>query len=75
VNFAKFKEKFETEILPSQPSYIRRGQALMNYLYDIWPEEWHRISQGESKNDCYYVDSRVTNTLVQLEKDWYNYPN
>jgi hypothetical protein len=75
ITFDQFKETFYHQILLTKQPFIRKGQALMNYLFVVWPKEWHRISHGESKNDCFYVDSRITNTMLELEAVWYNYPN
>jgi hypothetical protein len=79
MSFELFKQDFYEEILPNKPEYIREGQALMNYLGDIWIEEYKRISSNhfydETDIDCFYNDKLIPNTLKHLEKVWKNYPD
>lgn len=79
MTYKKFAKKIKTEILPNKPTFIREGQAIMNYLADIWIEEYKRISSvqfyEEEYIDCFYNDNLIPNTMKHLEKVWSNYPN
>lgn len=80
MTFKEFKNNFETEILPNKPAFIREGQALMNYLGDVWIEEYKRISSihyydWNDAVDCFYSDALIPNTWKHLKKIWKNYPN
>jgi hypothetical protein len=79
MNFIEFKNNFEKDILPNKPEFIREGQALMNYLGDIWFEEYKRLSSvhyyDQTNIDCFYNDKLIPNILKHLEKVWINYPN
>jgi hypothetical protein len=79
MTFEFFKQDYYNRVLPNKPDYIRDGQALMNYLGDIWLEEYKRISSNHFYNktdiDCFYNDKLIPNTLKHLEKVWINYPN
>jgi len=79
MTFTEFKNNFEENILPNKPEFIREGQALMNYLGDIWIEEYKRLSSvhyyDETNIDCFYNDKLIPNTWNHLKKVWYNYPN
>lgn len=79
MTYLEFKNSFETEILPNKPAFIREGQALINYLGDVWLEEYKRISSqhfyDETNIDCFYNNNLIPNTLNHLEKAWKNYPN
>ena len=79
MKYKKFKKTFEEDILPNKPEFIREGQALMNYLGDVWLEEYKRLSSvhyyDETNIDCFYNDSLTPNTWRHLEKVWNNYPN
>jgi hypothetical protein len=76
MTFQEFKNTWETEILPNKPIFIREGQALMNYLADVWFEEYQRISSvhyydyPKTNIDCFYNDSLIPNTLKHLEEIW-----
>jgi hypothetical protein len=74
MEFNEFKTKWETDILPNKPNCLRKGQALMNFLYEIWFEEYERISSvhyyERSDIDCYYNDSLIENTFEHLENKW-----
>jgi hypothetical protein len=74
VTFQDFIKKWETQMLPHKPPYIRKGQALMIFLYKEWPEEYKRISSVHYYNrtdiDCFYNDSIIPNTLKHLEEIW-----
>lgn len=73
MTYTEFKTKWETEILPNKPTFIREGQALINYLGDVWMNEYERINNTE--NDCFHRNSLILNTWKHLEKVWNSYPN
>lgn len=80
MTFTEFKNNFEENILPNKPEFIREGQALMNYLGDVWIEEYKRITTLHRDYprpvvDCFYNDKNIPNTWKYLEEVWYNYPN
>ena len=79
MTFEDFKLNWQTVVLTNKPDYIRKGQSLMNYLGEVWLEEYNRISSmhyyESSDIDCFYNDGLVNNTLEHLEKTWANYPN
>jgi hypothetical protein len=47
---------------------IRHGQAIMNVLYQVWPEKHKEMLGGDY--DCFYDDGTVRFTLDYLEKEW-----
>jgi hypothetical protein len=47
---------------------LRYGQTIMNVLYQVWPEKYKEISNGDY--DCFYDDRTVKSTLDYLEKVW-----
>jgi len=79
MTFEEFKYSWETKIKPNRHTDLREGQSLINYLGDIWLEEYKRISSihfyNKSSIDCFYNDKLIPNTLNHLEKVWKNYPN
>lgn len=79
MTFTEFKQSFQNDILPNKPEFIREGQALINYLGDVWIEEYKRLSSvhyyDETNIDCFYNDGLIPNTWNHLKKVWYNYPN
>lgn len=79
MTYNQFVQSFYTNILPNKEEYIREGQCLMNYLGEIWLEEYKRISSihyyNETNIDCFHQDKLIPNTLKHLEKVWINYPN
>lgn len=79
MTFKDFQNTFFSEILPAKPSYIRDGQCLMNYLAEVWIEEYVRIASvhyyDKTDIDCYYKDDLISNTLKHLEDVWYNFGN
>lgn len=79
MTYTEFTQKWEQEVLPNKPDFIRKGQSLINFLGDIWLEEYKRISSvdfyDKTNIDCFYNDSLIPNTLNHLEKVWGNYPN
>ncbi len=79
MTYEKFVETWKNEILPNKHPHVRDGQSLMNYLGDVWFEEYKRVSSqhfySETDIDCFYRDSIITNTMNHLSKVWNNYPN
>ena len=79
MTYKKFAKKIKTEILPNKPNYIREGQAVMNYLAEVWINEYKRLSSvhyyDQTNIDCFYNDKLIPNTMKHLEKVWNNYPN
>lgn len=73
MTYLKFKQKWETEILPNKEDYERDGQSLINLLGDVWLQEYNRIVDTEA--DCFYNSKLIPNTLKHLELVWVNYPN
>lgn len=74
MKFEDFYTRYVGEILHEKPPYIRNGQALMNFLNEIWPEEYRRIIEGEyvgESIDCFYNDNYISITINHLEKIWY----
>jgi hypothetical protein len=59
---------------PETKKHLRRGQSLMNYLHEVWPQEYKRISSvhyyGKSDIDCFYKDELIDNTINHLMKVW-----
>jgi hypothetical protein len=47
---------------------LRHGQVIMNVLYQIWPDQYKKITKTDL--DCYYDDGTVRLTLDYLEKQW-----
>jgi len=74
ISFEKFKNDWFFKVLPNKHPECRDGQSLMNYLADIWFEEYQRISSlnyyDETNIDCFYNDKLINNTLSHLEKIW-----
>jgi len=74
ITFKEFKHKWEMEVLPNKPSFIREGQALINFLAEEWLEEYKRISSvhyyDRTDIDCFYNDSLIPNTWRHLEEIW-----
>lgn len=73
ISYEEFKENYE-QLIKTKPKYIREGQLLMNYLGDVWIEEYKRISSvhyyDKTNIDCFYKDSLIWNTLAHLEEVW-----
>lgn len=74
INYEEFLANWYSKVLPNKPEYIRTGQALMNYLYEVHPEEYKRISSvhyyDRTDIDCFYKDELVENTLQHLKTVW-----
>lgn len=74
MRFEDFYTRYVGEILPERPSHIRGGQALMNFLHEVWPEEYRRITEGKyigQSIDCFYNDDFISVTINHLEKVWH----
>ena len=80
MTFEEFKNNYYHVILPKKPPFLRKGQALFNYLAMTWPLEADRIVEfamktGKmSKLDCFGNDGNIENLLDHLESSWENYP-
>jgi hypothetical protein len=75
MTYDNFYAQYVGEILKEKPAYIRNGQALMNFLFDIWPEEYNKITEGKYIGyaiDCFYNDNIIPKTLKHLEQVWHN---
>lgn len=74
MTFEEFKNNLENKVWSEVPSFIRKGQHLMNYLYLVWPEEHNRMCSlnyyDEPNIDCFYQDKLIPNTLEHLKKVW-----
>ena len=79
MTYEEFEKGFYNDILPNKESFIRIGQALMNYLANVWLKEYKRISSihfyDRTNIDCFYTDKLINNTLKHLKRVWKNYPN
>jgi len=53
---------------------LRKGQILINYLWEVWPEEYEKISSvhyyDRKDIDCFYNDRLIPNTLKHLKEVW-----
>lgn len=72
--FKEFEAFYFNSILDQKPAYIRKGQALMNYLAEISLEEYNKITSlhyyDQTDIDCFYNDRLIPNTLKHLERVW-----
>lgn len=79
MTFDRFNNELINVVWPNKPKYIRKGQALMNYLADVWFEEYKRISSvhfyDQTDIDCFHRDNLIDNTLAHLKRQWVNYPD
>jgi len=78
MTFQEFENNLYDDILPNKEEYIRPGQAVMNYLAEVWFEEYKRLSHIDSeikKFDCFHNSRIIPQTLRHLERVWINYPN
>lgn len=73
MTYLEFRQKWEQIILPNKEDYERDGQSLINFLGDVWLQEYNRIVDTDF--DCFYNSKLIPNTLKHLEKVWVNYPN
>lgn len=66
-SFLDAYEKYAEEHCPP----LRRGQALMNFLYRFDRDAYNNIRLMPSENlDCFYVDDRIDSTISYLNKIW-----
>lgn len=74
VSLEEFLETYYKVVLPGKNKYIREGQALMNYLHSVWPEEYRRISSihfyDRTDIDCFYRDDLIPKTIEHLSSVW-----
>jgi len=74
ITYDKFVEELTTNIFINKPQNIRLGQALMNYLWQVNPGEYIRISSlyyyDNASIDCSYKDDLIPNTLKHLKEVW-----
>lgn len=78
MTFQEFENNLYDDVLPNIEVYIRPGQAVMNYLAEVWFAEYKRLSECDSelkKLDCFHNNRTIPETLRHLEKVWINYPN
>lgn len=58
---------------PSEPisisNQLRYGQALMNILYDVWPEKY--IDIRDTIYDCFYTNKHIDLTIEKLQREWH----
>lgn len=75
MTYDQFEQDFYNKVLPNKPTRIRAGQALMNYLRDVWPIEYVRMSSvhyyPQTNIDCFYNDHLIKNALAHLKKVWH----
>ncbi len=78
MTYLEFEYNIVNNIIPNKPDYIRDGQSIINYLGDVWFEEYKRISSvhyyDKTNIDCFYNDDLIPNTFNHLEKVWKNFP-
>lgn len=67
MTFQEFKELAEN-YFTEHKNVLRRGQALMNKLYSVWPEKYHEIKNSEE--DCFYNDQLFPSAIKRLEREW-----
>ncbi len=76
LTYRDFMTRWHTTILPKKDNYIREGQAFMNYLGEVWIDEYKRISSvhyyDRTDIDCFFNDQLIPNTINHLEKAWDN---
>jgi hypothetical protein len=70
--FSEFEAECASVIL--NKGYQREGQAIMNLLRTVWPQEYSRLSRLDYYErddiDCFYVDKLIPNTMKHLESRW-----
>lgn len=67
MNFEQFLEKTDKFYYDNEFE-LRHGQSIMNVLYKVRPDLYHKITQTDL--DCFYDDGTVRFTLDYLEKNW-----
>jgi hypothetical protein len=65
--FKEFREIALYDKIVNRDPHLRMGQTLMNYLYEVWPAQYKRITG--TKSDCFYNDKLIGNTLKLLEHE------
>jgi hypothetical protein len=74
MTYKLFKDKYYQEILPNLDIHSRKGQALMNFLGEVWFAEYKRMSSNFAPNvDCFYNDNLIPNALNHLQNNWYKF--
>jgi hypothetical protein len=69
ISYKEFINLYEKELL-IKPNFIRKGQCLINFLYNIWDEEYYRVSN--TSLDCFSNDFNIPRCLEHLENVWKN---
>lgn len=76
ISYEEFLASYELKVAEKE-DHIREGQLLMNYLWDVWEDEYKRIASvhyyDKTNIDCFYNDKLIPNTLKHLEKVWGEY--
>lgn len=54
--------------LDNKPDFIRKGQCLFNFLYDIQSELANNIRGGDL--DCFHSDRKIPATLKYIKEKW-----
>lgn len=68
MTYKEFEESFLKEVLNNKPEYIRKGQALFNYLYEVNPDIANEIRA--TAMDCFHNDRLIPKTLEHLKQIW-----
>ena len=48
-----------------RPQYWRRGQAIFNFAYRMFPEETEKLRMSDV--DCFYSDRKIPDFLTALD--------
>jgi hypothetical protein len=73
MTYQQFLNEVFTKVIPGRDPSLREGQALMNYVWEIWPEEAEKINKEYDFNvDCFYNNRLIPDTLKHLETVWEN---
>lgn len=79
MTFNDFEIKYISEVIDNRGKDIRKGQALMNFLADVWHEEYKRMSSIDyyprTDIDCFYNDRLIPNALKHLKHVWNEHPD
>jgi hypothetical protein len=68
INFEQFLNRVD-KVYYENEFELRYGQTVMNVLYQIWPDQYKKITQTDL--DCFYDDDGTAkSTLEYLEKVW-----
>jgi len=68
MTFEEFEQEYLTNILNKKPDFIRKGQALFNYLYDVHPNLADEI-RG-TIIDPFHIDRNIPKTLSYINNHW-----